>query len=257
MGDRRPRELVIDGNVVTVRIRESRRARTMRLIVGPRHPPEVVVPAGVREKTVDEFIAANRRWLAGKVAAMRETAARPRELFVERPGTIWLAGEPLPVSHHRAGRAVAALRDGQLVVGGAAAAAGAAIERWYRRECRRRLQVVAELEAARIGVGYQSIGVRDQRTRWGSCSRGGRLSFSWRLVLAPPEILAYVVVHELCHLREFNHSPSFWRLVESVRPDWRQQAAWLRLHGHELHEYQPSSGIGPGTAELSPDPPVG
>jgi predicted metal-dependent hydrolase len=62
-------------------------------------------------------------------------------------------------------------------------------------------------------------------------------------VLAPSDILAYVVLHELCHLREFNHSRSFWRLLESVRPDWREQAAWLRLHGHELHEYQPASGL--------------
>jgi predicted metal-dependent hydrolase len=243
MGDRPSRELVIDGNVVVVRIRVSRRARTMRLVVGPRHPPEVVVPAGVRERSVDEFIAANRRWLADKVAAIRAVAERPRELFLERPGTVWLAGEPVPVSYREAGRPVAALQDGRLVVGGTATAAAAAIERWYRRESHRRLQEAAEPEAARLGVRYQSIGVRDQRTRWGSCSRVGRLSFSWRLVLAPSDILAYVVLHELCHLREFNHSRSFWRLLESVRPDWREQAAWLRLHGHELHEYQPASGL--------------
>ena len=90
------------------------------------------------------------------------------------------------------------------------------------------------IEAERLGVEYARIRIGGQRTLWGSCSSGGTLSFNWRLVLAPFEVLDYVVVHELCHLRVPNHSRRFWALVERRRPKWRDQRAWLREHGPEL-----------------------
>jgi hypothetical protein len=213
----------------------------MRLVVAPGRPPEVVVPPrGLR--AVDDFLQSNHRWLADKLAALRVADQRPRVL-PERPGMVWLAGEPVPVGHNPAGRSGAALRDGRLVVSGPPSDAAAAVERWYRREARRRLAEAADRHAPALGVAVAAIGVRDQRTRWGSCSRGGRLSFSWRLVLAPSPVLTYVVLHELCHLREFNHSRAFWQLVESVRPDWREAAGWLREHGHELHAYRPEQAL--------------
>lgn len=238
------RKLVVDGRIVVVLVRESRRARTIRLTVGPGRSPEVVVPTRIRRQAVDEFLRSNERWLADKLAALRAASRRPRAVPEQR-GSVWLAGQPVPVVHEPAGRVGAALRDGRLVVGGATRDAPAAIERWYRREARQRLGQVARREAPGVGVQFQGLSVRDQRTRWGSCSHSGRLSFSWRLVLAPSAVLDYVVVHELCHLREFNHSRRFWRLVESVRPDWRDAAGWLREHGYELHEYRPESAVAP------------
>ena len=85
------------------------------------------------------------------------------------------------------------------------------------------------------GGNYTSITIRDQKTRWGSCSGRGTLSFNWRLILAPPEILDYVVVHELCHLTHMNHSKEFWKLVESVIPDYKIKRKWLKENGHTLH----------------------
>ncbi len=96
---------------------------------------------------------------------------------------------------------------------------------------------IAAREAEALGVSYRRIAVRDQRTRWGSCSTTGTLSFNWRLALAPPVVLDYIVVHEVCHLREHNHGPRFWALVEERRPGYREQADWLRRHGHELQAY--------------------
>lgn len=104
-----------------------------------------------------------------------------------------------------------------------------------------RIAKVAEREAERLGVLYERIAVRDQRSRWGSCSSRGTLSFNWRLALAPPEILEYLVVHELCHLREANHSHRFWALVESVRPGYRDEQRWLREHGPELLAFRPAA----------------
>ena len=83
--------------------------------------------------------------------------------------------------------------------------------------------------------------MRDQRTRWGSCSAEANLSFNWRLVLTPPEVLEYVVIHELCHLRVANHTKAFWRLLEAALPGWQGPASWLADHGAELRAYRPSA----------------
>jgi predicted metal-dependent hydrolase len=113
-------------------------------------------------------------------------------------------------------------------------------EREARSAARELVQMAIDDEAAALGVSYRRIEIRDQRTRWGSCSPRGTLSFNWRLVLAPFEVLDYVVVHELCHLLEPNHSQRFWRLVASRRPGWRRQRNWLRDHGAELLAFRPA-----------------
>jgi predicted metal-dependent hydrolase len=103
-----------------------------------------------------------------------------------------------------------------------------------RAGARELVSALAEEEADRLGVSYGRIRIGDQRTLWGSCSPSGTLSFNWRLVLAPLEVLDYVVVHELCHLHVPNHSERFWRLVERRRPRWRESRDWLSRHGPEL-----------------------
>ena len=133
--------------------------------------------------------------------------------------------------------------DRLVVAGEDRDAAAGALERWYRREARRRLEDAVAEHAPRVGARPARIAVRDQRTRWGSCSRSGTLSFSWRLALAPPDVLEYVVVHELCHLHEHSHRPRFWRLVETHWPGWRTQAGWLREHGEELAAFDPQDVI--------------
>ena len=108
-----------------------------------------------------------------------------------------------------------------------------------RVAARELVSALAEEEAERLGVEYERIRIGGQRTLWGSCSARGTLSFNWRLVLAPFEVLDYVVVHELCHLRVPNHSRRFWALVERHRPGWREQRDWLREHGPELLAFRP------------------
>lgn len=108
-----------------------------------------------------------------------------------------------------------------------------------RREARARISLLAQSEAMALGVRYQRITLRDQRSRWGSCSSKGALSFNWRLVLAPHDVLDYVVVHEVCHLVEHHHGPEFWALVERRRPKYRDSKNWLDEHGWEILAYQP------------------
>ncbi len=113
-------------------------------------------------------------------------------------------------------------------------------ERDGRSLARSLVRETAEREAARIDVQYTRIAIRDTRSRWGSCSASGALSFTWRLALAPRAILDYVVVHELCHLRHHDHSKRFWSLLARVRPTFRDEERWLDAHGWELLAYRPA-----------------
>ena len=112
-------------------------------------------------------------------------------------------------------------------------------EREGRRLARELVTETIDAEAPRLGVRCRRVSIRDTRSRFGSCSSAGSLSFSWRLALAPRRILDYVVVHELCHLVHLDHSRRFWSLVERVRPDFREQRDWLGDHGWELLAYRP------------------
>ena len=112
-----------------------------------------------------------------------------------------------------------------------------------RREARARISLIAQSEALALGVRYLRITLRDQRSRWGSCSSKGALSFNWRLVLAPHDVLDYVVVHEVCHLVEHHHGPEFWALVERRRPTYRDSKNWLDEHGWEILAYRPPEQV--------------
>jgi predicted metal-dependent hydrolase len=108
-----------------------------------------------------------------------------------------------------------------------------------RREARARIALIAQSEAMALGVRYSRIIVRNQRSRWGSCSSRGELSFNWRLVLAPHDVLDYVVVHEVCHLVEHHHGSAFWKLLERRRRGYRDPKEWLDRNGWELLAYRP------------------
>lgn len=109
-----------------------------------------------------------------------------------------------------------------------------ALEKRYREAAKEYVPKRAAYYAAFLGVSYDRIRIAGQKTRWGSCSSNKTLSFNWKLMLAPPKVLDYVVVHEVCHLGEMNHSPRFWALVESLMPDYKQQRKWLKDNGHTL-----------------------
>jgi len=113
-------------------------------------------------------------------------------------------------------------------------AARQAVENWLKAHARTHiLRRVQELSGP-MKVGYRSVVLKDTRSRWGSCSRIGNLNFNWRIVMAPPWIIDYLVIHELAHLREMNHSERFWRVVEGSCPDFRNHRTWLRHCGETL-----------------------
>ena len=108
---------------------------------------------------------------------------------------------------------------------------------FLQREAQSDLEAASRRAAERIGSRSSASSVRDQSSRWGSCSTTGVLSFSWRLILAPPFVLEYLAAHEVAHLVEMNHSPRFWRLVNRLCPDAHRAKVWLDVHGTDLHRY--------------------
>lgn len=109
-----------------------------------------------------------------------------------------------------------------------------ALETLYRRKARERFQARADHYAAEMGVEYEQIEIRNQRTKWGSCSTTGTLGLNWRLMMAPPDVVDYVIIHELAHLRESNHTDAFWSLVAEHDPDYQEHAERLEEHSTRL-----------------------
>ena len=124
-----------------------------------------------------------------------------------------------------------------LCVAGEAPHVGRRVGDYLRREAQRDLSAASRRAAELLGVSVKRISVRDQSSRWGSCSTTGVLSYSWRLILAPPFVLDYLAIHEVAHLVEMNHSPRFWRLVNRMCPDAERAKVWLDTHGADLHRY--------------------
>ena len=112
--------------------------------------------------------------------------------------------------------------------------AASVFEAWYKKQARAVITERVDFYAAKYGFEVEKIRISSARTRWGSCSAKKTLSFTWRIVMAPPEVIDYLVVHELCHLRELNHSRSYWSLVESIMPGYRSARKWLKVNGGKL-----------------------
>jgi len=232
------RTVLLRSGAVKVRLRRSARARRMRLVLVPGTGPELVVPESAWEGAIDEALETLAPWLERALARQR-----PGALSLARPGVAWHGGEAVALRVVTGKRMSADWSAGALELRAPdAEAAAVALERWYRGAAREALAASIERQADALGVAPKALAVRDQRTRWGSASSRGTLSFSWRLLLAPGWVLDDVVCHELCHLRVANHSRAFWSLFAEHRPA-ADSRPWLRAHGAELATYRPADSI--------------
>lgn len=210
-------------------VRRSTRARRVRVRIEPDGSLLVTLPQAAKASEADDAIAQLEDWIAerrAKLELARSAVARP-------PGTLPYLGELLNLREQE-GR-TRAHRSGDELLVPADQRCDAAIERWYRRNAKSEVSVRLAPALAALGVKAGPVSIRDQRTRWGSCSSSGALSFNWRLLLGPPELLDYVVWHEACHLVVLDHSPRFWSLVELHSPNFREPRDWLRRNGAALH----------------------
>ncbi len=210
-------------------VRRSRRARHARVRVDAGRGVEVVLPVGARDEVAAAAIVELRPWIERRLADVQRT----RERIARRDGGVPYLGETLSL-RPEAGRTRAARRGAALLVPAHEPQARLALERWYRRAARREIATRLDSATAAAGLRYRDLAIRGQRTRWASCSATGRMSFNWRLLLAPPRVLDYVVWHEVCHLEIMDHSARFWALLERRWPDYRADRDWLREFGPTL-----------------------
>lgn len=215
---------------IEVLLRRNARARRMVLrVAASGRSPTLTVPAGVPLARARAFLDDHADWLRGHVAA-----APGRALVGE--GTVLPFGAATLTIGRHGGRGV--LRSGEtLAVGGPASGIGARVAAWLREEARATCVAAVERHAATLGRSPRRVTLRDPRSRWGSCTADGDLMFSWRLVMAPPAVLDYVVAHEVAHLAELNHSPRFWAVVRRLCPEMEAERAWLRRNGAGLHRF--------------------
>jgi predicted metal-dependent hydrolase len=230
---------LLRGQMVPYRIRISSRARVLHLVIRQESGLEIVAPRGTRRRQIEEALHQKASWI---LKTMQRVVAIPpikdgREFdFMGRTVRLCLVTSParkIPYPKVTAAGDTLLLhiqesdRENQEVL-------RAALEGWYR-------QRACEIIPARLitankvfGFRYGRVTIKEQKSRWGSCSRAGNLNFNWRLLLAPVPVLDYVLTHELAHLKELNHAPAFWRLVAQACPDYKMQRRWLREHGHTL-----------------------
>jgi len=214
-------------------VRRSDRARRVRVRVDPRDGAvEVVLPRRAPLREAERAV----EQLGGWIARRRAEVARSQARVAARGGTVPYLGATLTLVGEE-GRTRAVRWGDELLVPNAeigSAVMREALEKWYRKQAR--IEITPRLDAAAAAVGrtYSKLSIRDQKTRWGSCSSTGAMSFNWRLLLAPDVVLEYVVRHEAAHLAVMDHSPRFWALMAALMPGYETPRRWLRDHGGTL-----------------------
>jgi predicted metal-dependent hydrolase len=235
-------EITFERATYAVRLRRHRQARRYTLrIDGAAREVVLTMPPRGSLKEAHDFAQRHGGWIAARLN--RLSAPAP---FL--PGTeVPLRGVAHRIVHRGGVRGtvwpeVDSEGVALLCVAGEMPHVGRRIADFLKREARRDLDAASRRHAAALGVAIKRIAVRDQSSRWGSCSNSGLLSYSWRLILAPPFVLDYLAAHEVAHLVELNHSPRFWRLVRELYPDAERAKTWLDVHGTELHRYGAGNG---------------
>jgi predicted metal-dependent hydrolase len=236
---RRSVALQVQGIAVPIEVRQHAGARRLTLRVSKtRRAVVVTVPSGCRIEEADRFLNTHIDWVRdrlgrvpspvplvdGAIVPLRASLHRVR-FIGSVPGTAVVVVETTPPGMPR------------LVVAGRTEHAARRLKDWLIAEAHKDLDRRVAWHARKLGVRARHITLRDQTTRWGSCSASGLLSFSWRLILAPSYVLDYVAAHEVAHLVEMNHGPRFWKLVAGAVPRLDEAKHWLRNEGTDLHRY--------------------
>ena len=230
-------QVTLDGKPYEICWRRRRNARKMTMR-WRREMLQITTPHGVSAKMIDSFISDNRSWITAEKKRLDGLALIPSPPSPtaggERP-VIFFRGKPTHVrllhNPSQQGRSKVRAEDGMLTIHLPAQTRlnpARVLENWMRAEARDAIDEELAAVLEELGENPVKISIRDQKSRWGSCSTSRRISFNWRLIMTPPLSLRYVVVHEAAHLHHHDHSPRFWNLVEKIMPDYRKHQQWLK-----------------------------
>ena len=228
-------EILHEGRVLRIALRRRPAARRLTLRVS-NATGEVVLtlPQRASVASAQTFAASHGGWIAARLARL------PARVAFEAGASLPLRGTPHRIAHRPGRAATRAEGEGEaaaILVSGEPCFLARRVRDFLQREARADLARAVAHYTGRLGQGPRRMTLRDTRSRWGSCTAGGELNFSWRLILAPPVVLDYLVAHEMAHLREMNHSPRFWALARDLCPNVDEAERWLKRHGAELHRY--------------------
>lgn len=216
-----------------VTLRRSSRARRLSLRVSSLDGrATLTVPAHVTDREAARFVEDKRHWLD----AQRATFTPP--ICIGTADSIPFEGQMLRVSPERITGTKLCNTENVLAAPLDPMKRSRAIQAFYKVAARDRLAEACDRHSVTLGQSFNRITLRDTRSRWGSCTSQGGLMFSWRLIMAPPDVLNYVAAHEVAHLVEMNHSPAFWKVVEDICPEFDRHRSWLRKEGAALHLWQ-------------------
>lgn len=242
-------DLMFDAYRVEERV--SAKARSIRVEVHSPTEVRLVIPRFVSKQVARDFLRSRESWIRQKIAELKlrpqDAGANPTpQLRWDGSDRIPLRGidRPLRVVPAQLRNVTVRFDDGvSLFCPPALLAQPRKMERVlrdaFRHQALQDAQTLLREEGARLGVAWDGPRIADQKTLWGSCAASGLISLSWRLVMTPPAVFRYVVIHELCHIRHHDHSDRFWTLVEKQMPDFEVHRRWLREHGLRLHWYLP------------------
>ncbi|MEL7131473.1 MAG: SprT family zinc-dependent metalloprotease [Pseudomonadota bacterium] len=216
---------------IELTLRRSARARRITLRISSLDGRvTLTLPKHVAEREALDFARQKEPWIR------KHLAARTVQVTVHAGGTLPVEGRMRKLVAE-SGRLVR-LTDDALMVPGSPDAMPRRVQAFLKTRARDVLAAACDDYATRLGRPYSGLSLRDTRSRWGSCSSVGRLMFSWRLIMAPPEVLRYVAAHEVAHLAQMNHSPAFWGEVERIHGPYDAERRWLRSEGTALHRYR-------------------
>ena len=226
------RAIALDlGAPVSIRVNARARRLLLRIDASDRNV-ELVLPRGVPAEHGLRFLEAQRGWIAARLEAL------PRPVAFAEGAIVPVLGVPHRIRRESDPAAPpVAIVDGEIRVRGEPEHVARRVRDHLARLARQELALRARHYAEQVGKPVTRVSVRDTKSRWGSCSSTGALSFSWRLVMAPEPVVDYVVAHEVAHLVEMNHGPRFWKLVRTMTPDCATPRAWLKRHRTELLSY--------------------
>ena len=224
-----PDSLALPHGTAPVIWRRSARARRISLRIEPREGGVIVtLPPRAAASAGHAMLLAHTGWVAERLARL------PRPLRLEHGAMVPLAGVDYRIDHRPEARGGAWIEGGRLVVTGEARFLPRRVLDFLRAEARRRLAALAASKASAAGLKLRRVVIKDTSSRWGSCTADGTVMFSWRLVMAPPEVQDYVVGHEVAHLRHMDHSRQFWALAAQLTPHKRSATRWLEANGAGL-----------------------
>lgn len=220
-------------NIAEVSLRKSHLAKKIIIRISKKKGIELIVPKRVSYKRALDFLYSKENWVLQKSLVLQQ---KDRSVFTDGAEVPILDNKYI-IKYSGNLRGVSKIEGGYLIISGLEEHIARKVQQFLVKLAKTVITERAKIEAAKLGVKFTTITIRDTTSRWGSCSRSGSLSFSWRLVMAPRAVLEYVVAHEIAHLVEMNHSQKFWDVVASIFPHYKQARRWLKTHGDVLHSY--------------------